>query len=127
VCRPKHVEHLRNIGIINSTTRLHLVGSFYEFYITMHGYMNIKLQNFVIFLKYTFSKVIFFSPYFAPSGGKMVNIKPLTIQGLVVCHILSVSQSERALITFSVFNLPEHGTGSRSLDSLSYRIKIFRT
>jgi len=30
VCGPKHVEKLRNIGIINSTTRLHLVGSFYE-------------------------------------------------------------------------------------------------
>jgi len=27
---PKHVEQLRNIGIINPTTRLHLVGSFYE-------------------------------------------------------------------------------------------------
>jgi hypothetical protein len=27
------VEQLRNIGIINSTTRLHLVGSFYEFYV----------------------------------------------------------------------------------------------
>jgi len=32
VCRPKHVEQLRNIGIINSTARLHLIGSFYEFY-----------------------------------------------------------------------------------------------
>jgi hypothetical protein len=42
VCCPKYVEHLRNIGIINSTIRLHLVGSFYEFYITMHGSMNIK-------------------------------------------------------------------------------------
>jgi hypothetical protein len=30
VCRPKPVEQLRNIGIINSTTRLHLVGYFYE-------------------------------------------------------------------------------------------------
>jgi hypothetical protein len=30
VCRPKHVEQLRNIEIINSTTRLHLVGYFYE-------------------------------------------------------------------------------------------------
>jgi len=38
----KHVERLRNNGIINSTTRLHLVGSFYEIYITMHGSMNIK-------------------------------------------------------------------------------------
>jgi len=28
--RPKHVEQLRNIGIINSTARLHLVSSFYE-------------------------------------------------------------------------------------------------
>ena len=45
VCIPKHVEQLRNTGIINSTTRLHLVGSFYEIYITMHGSMNIKLCN----------------------------------------------------------------------------------
>jgi hypothetical protein len=37
------VEQLRNIGIINSTTRLHLVGSFYEIYITMHGSMKIKI------------------------------------------------------------------------------------
>jgi hypothetical protein len=29
---PKHVEQLKNIGIINSTTRSHLVGSFYEIY-----------------------------------------------------------------------------------------------
>jgi hypothetical protein len=42
VCRPKYVEQLRNIGIINSTIRLHLVGSFYEIYIMMHGSMNIK-------------------------------------------------------------------------------------
>jgi hypothetical protein len=42
VCRPKHVEQLRNIGIINSTTRSHFVGSVYEIYVTMHGSMNIK-------------------------------------------------------------------------------------
>jgi hypothetical protein len=30
VCRPKHVEQLRNIGIMNSTTQLHLIGFFYE-------------------------------------------------------------------------------------------------
>ena len=41
MCRSKHVEQLRNIGIINSTTRSHLVGSFYEIYITMHGSLNI--------------------------------------------------------------------------------------
>jgi len=29
VCRWKHVEQLRNIGIINSTTRSHVVGYFY--------------------------------------------------------------------------------------------------
>jgi hypothetical protein len=44
VCRPKHVEQLRNIEIINSTTRLHLVGPFYEIRITMHGSMNIKFR-----------------------------------------------------------------------------------
>jgi len=32
VCRSKHVEQLRNIGIINSTTRSHLVGYFYTIY-----------------------------------------------------------------------------------------------
>jgi len=41
----KHVEQLKNIGLINSTTRLHLVGSFYEIYITMHGSMNIKCSE----------------------------------------------------------------------------------
>ena len=30
MCRPKHVEQLRNIGIINSTTRSHLVGYSYN-------------------------------------------------------------------------------------------------
>ena len=33
---------LRNIRIINSTTRLQLIGSFYEIYTAMHGSMNIK-------------------------------------------------------------------------------------
>jgi len=42
---PKHVEQLRNIGIINSTTQSHLVGSFYEIYITINGSMNIKWVN----------------------------------------------------------------------------------
>jgi hypothetical protein len=45
VCLPKHVEQLRNIWIINSTTRLHLVGSFYEFYITTHRSMNINITR----------------------------------------------------------------------------------
>jgi len=34
VCRSKHVEQLRNIGIINSTTRSHLVGYFYTILIS---------------------------------------------------------------------------------------------
>jgi hypothetical protein len=42
---PKHVEQLRNIGIINAIIWLRLVESFYEFYITMHGSMNIKSIN----------------------------------------------------------------------------------
>ena len=41
-CSSKHVEHLRNTGIINSTTRSHLVGYFYKIYIMIHGSMNIK-------------------------------------------------------------------------------------
>ena len=43
VCRSEHVEQLRNIGIINSTTRSHLVGYFYRIYIMMHGSMNIEM------------------------------------------------------------------------------------
>jgi hypothetical protein len=53
MCPPKHIEQLRNIGIINSTTRLHLVGSFCEFYITMHGSMNIKLVSSLVYLSFT--------------------------------------------------------------------------
>ena len=48
MCRPKYVEQLRNTGIINYTTRFHLVGSFYEIYIRMHGSMNIKLTSRVV-------------------------------------------------------------------------------
>jgi hypothetical protein len=42
-CLPKHVVQLKNIEIINYTTRWHLFGSFCEIYITMHGSMNIRL------------------------------------------------------------------------------------
>jgi len=50
-CRPKNVEQLRNIAIINSTTRSHLVGSFYEIYITMDGSMNIKFNKTTYIIK----------------------------------------------------------------------------
>jgi len=45
VCRSKHVEQLKNIEIINSTTRSHLDGYFYTIYVTMHGSMNIKFTQ----------------------------------------------------------------------------------
>jgi len=44
MCRSKHVEQLRNIGIIDSTTRSHLVGYFYKTYIMMQGSMNISFS-----------------------------------------------------------------------------------
>ena len=40
MCRPKHVEQLRNTGIINSSTWSHLVGFFYEInggYLFLHN------------------------------------------------------------------------------------------
>jgi hypothetical protein len=37
----EHVEQLSNIGIINSTTKSHLVGYIYKIYVMMHGCMNI--------------------------------------------------------------------------------------
>jgi hypothetical protein len=43
VCHSKHVAQLKKIGIINSTTRSHLVGYFYTIFITMHKSMIIKL------------------------------------------------------------------------------------
>jgi hypothetical protein len=45
VYRSKHVEQLRNIGRINSTTRSHLVCYFYTIYIMMDGSMNIKFPK----------------------------------------------------------------------------------
>ena len=41
MCRSKHVEPSVNFGIINSTTKLHLVGIYTESS-TIHGFMNIK-------------------------------------------------------------------------------------
>ena len=48
MCRSKHVELSTNIGIINSTTRSHLVGYFYTICIMMHGSMNIKEKAYMI-------------------------------------------------------------------------------
>jgi len=42
VCRSKHVEQLINTGIINSSTRLHLVGYFCMICSMMHGSTHIK-------------------------------------------------------------------------------------
>jgi len=39
----KHVEQLRNNGIVNCPTQLHLVGHFYKICIMMHGSMNVTL------------------------------------------------------------------------------------
>ena len=46
MCRPKHVEQLRNIGIINSTARLHLVSSFYEIFFCSFFFF----QTFAVFV-----------------------------------------------------------------------------
>jgi len=47
---PKHFEQLKkNIWIINSNTWLHLVGSFYEVHVTMHGSMNIKRTALILY------------------------------------------------------------------------------
>jgi hypothetical protein len=48
VCRSKHVELLVNFAIINSITRLHLIGYFYWFTTTMHGSMNMKVIPYVL-------------------------------------------------------------------------------
>ena len=45
MCRSKHVEESRNIGIINSTTRSHLVVYFYTICIMIQGTMNINPLN----------------------------------------------------------------------------------
>jgi hypothetical protein len=42
VCRSKHVEQLRNTGIISSTRRSHLVGYFYSICIMIQGSMKIN-------------------------------------------------------------------------------------
>jgi hypothetical protein len=59
VSRSKHVEQLRNIGIINSTTRLHLVGYLYMIYIMMHESMIIKLPYVTFKISYILQQPIF--------------------------------------------------------------------
>jgi hypothetical protein len=57
VCRPKHVKQLRNTAIINSTTQSHLVGSFYEIYITKHGSMDIKFSIYIYIYIYIYEEL----------------------------------------------------------------------
>ena len=45
MCRSKHVEQLRNIGIINSTTRSHLVGYFCTIYVRIHYVQNVEFEK----------------------------------------------------------------------------------
>ena len=45
MCRSKHVEQLRNTGIINSTIRLHLVGYFYKIYFRVLLYGSLQLKK----------------------------------------------------------------------------------
>ena len=46
MCRSKHVEPLKNFGIINSTTKLHLVGISTEYeWVVTYLYFSITLQN----------------------------------------------------------------------------------
>ena len=48
MCRSKHVEPSINFGIINSVTKLHIVGISTESS-TMHGSMNIKFMAGICF------------------------------------------------------------------------------
>jgi hypothetical protein len=45
VCRSKHVEQLRNIGIMISITRSHLVGYCYKIYDVTSGGILLKLMK----------------------------------------------------------------------------------
>jgi hypothetical protein len=58
VCRSKHVEQLRNIGIINSTTRSDLVCYFYKICIMMHGSVNIKFTKILDFVFKKFPELL---------------------------------------------------------------------
>jgi len=70
MCCPKHVEQLRNMGIIYSTTRSHLVRYFYTIYIMMHGSMNIKSSNSVCTSTVVVSPD---SPYHTPLTSSAMN------------------------------------------------------
>ena len=63
MCRSKHVEPSIDFGIINSITKIHLVGISSE---SSHGSMNI---NFVSFMEHTgTNNVMFRLPMFEQNG-----------------------------------------------------------
>jgi len=94
VCHSKHIEQLRNTGIINSITRLHLVGYFYTIKIiyclscnidqwlrcprsVLNGHLNIwRLEDEVTTL---FQNVVFQSPSYVESYHRRT-------ESLVRCH-----------------------------------------
>ena len=106
VCRPKHVEQLRNIGVINSTTRLHLVGSFYEIYITMHGSMNIKrITRFI------------YSKFFHPACSRLFlklssHLRPTSAKWF--CYVVPPTTKEKNIKTLSdLRNFKSHNSNSK--------------
>jgi hypothetical protein len=65
VCRLKHVEQLRNIKIINFTTRSHLVGSFYEIQKTdIWDLIPLLKWGFILLQRILFNKLYLLNIYF---------------------------------------------------------------
>jgi len=87
VRRPKHVEQLRNIGIINSTTWSHLVGSFSEIYITMNGSMNVKnrKKHLLEGSKYNNTVILFMS--LLRAAQKVTNGLSIDLHHIIRCNL----------------------------------------
>jgi len=96
-CRLKHVEQLRNIGIINSTTWSHLVGYFYTIYTMMHGCMNIIEFVFTHDHYYLFLNN---GAYLSTKALEALNntVSPKNLQRLQIFILLNTAQTSSYLI-----------------------------
>ena len=118
MCRQKHVEQLKNIGIISSSTRLHLVGSFYEFYITMHGSMNIKLIN--LFRHYKVSAMELYNNIW--NIIYLINLHDHVLTDLSgVCQGKKISSHFYITTTLHIFVIPSNALSD---DGLNRRQKL---
>ena len=105
MCRSKHVEQLRNTGIINSTTRSHLVCYFYKIY--KIGLLHVLYQRLAYYTYFTKDWLITRT---LPKLCLLFNF--LKAESSPICHLLALLGAHY-ILHVSTIRIKNHTKGSR--------------